>query len=281
MVGQAERVAELINLTQKVSEKNNSALTIAFASGKGGTGKSFLALNIGYALARLNKKVLIVDLDFNFSSINIMINQIPENNLSNFFKYEVLLKEIVHTYTSNIHFIFNDNGKTDFPDLSNNDLKYFFDQLQNLKEDYDFILLDTSSGFNEFLITILINSNMNIIVANPEPTSVMDAYSIIKLSLMNNVTTPSKIIFNKCRGEEEGFLAFSNLIKATSHFLKEKPSLLGIIELSAEVGDSIRNQEILCKQNSQSVLFPKITKIAGEIIKVQQVANNNQQSKLR
>lgn len=104
----------------------------------------------------------------------------------------------------------------------------------------------------------------------------MDAYVILKLLSKQNPDCEKQIIINKSSSLVEGKTSFENLNKATVHFLKQKLSLLGIIEFGDEVGKSILNQSLLIKNNSESRIARQIKVLAGNFVKIKHVANNNQ-----
>lgn len=276
MIGQAERLYELNKLRRASGNGNAGCPIIAFTSGKGGTGKSFTTLNLAYALARVNKKVLVVDLDANLSNINIMLNVKSEITLYHFFRDQALLNELIYKYEPNLHFVFGDSGKSDHPLLDERNIEYLFEQLQEISGKYDYIFLDTAAGAGPDLISILARCSFTVIVTTPEPTSIMDAYVILKLLSKQNDSIAKHIIINKSSSLVEGKSSFENLNKASEHFLKQKLSLLGIIEFGEEVGKSILNQNLLIKNNSQSRVVKEIKVLAGNFVKIKHVANNNQ-----
>ena len=181
MIGQAARIKELINLKSTKYNFESECPVIAFTSGKGGTGKSFISLNLAYALSRKKKKVLLIDLDPNLSSINIMLNVQASSTLFHFFSNQSLLGDLIYKYDSHLHFIFGESGNLDHPILNDSNLRSLFEQLKYLTSTYDYVLLDTASGANEYIFSLLSYPQVNVIVTTPEPTSVMDAYVILKL----------------------------------------------------------------------------------------------------
>lgn len=275
MIGQAERLYELNRLTRGKSKKNHCPI-IAFTSGKGGTGKSFVTLNLAYALSRINKKVLLVDLDANLSNINIMLNIRANKTLYSFFQDIDLFEELIYRYEPNLHFIFGDSGKTDYPILNDTNMKELFNQFEKISKEYDYIFIDTGAGAGKEVLSILGYTDGNIIVSTPEPTSVMDAYVIVKLLNKNGVNTPRHVIINKSASLKEGNAAFENLNNASKHFLNEELNMLGIIEYGDEAGRSILNQELLLKSASKTRIARQIIALANGFAKIKQVANSNQ-----
>jgi flagellar biosynthesis protein FlhG len=266
MIGQAERLIELNQL--RVKGKNGEKhKIIAFSSGKGGTGKTFLSLNIAYALSLRQKKILFIDLDVNLSNAHIMMNVVASKTLYDFINGGCSLKELITPSSKNLHFIFGDSGKIDYSKFSPALVENLFDQLHQMDE-YDFILMDMGSGAGEEMINIISNADLNLIIISPEPTSVMDAYVILKFLKAKNYTGESAVIINKCPSKEEGLIAYNNLSAASNHFLKEKPPLLGLIEYNKAVTQSIINQSLLITQYPDSRISAEIKELSGRLIKI-------------
>ncbi len=261
MYGQAERLLELKRLEAEESSGSGKKI-FAFTSGKGGTGKTFLSLNIAYALSE-KKKVLFIDLDQNLSNANIMINEAPEKTLFNFFSGKNLLRELISKTYPGLHFIFGDSGKLGYLNRKNNSINQLFNQLSEIEREYDFILIDTGSGAGEDVFSILLNSDVSVIVTNTEPTAIMDAYVMLKLLNGYSYGGEKAVIINKRIDEADGKSAFNNLELAASHFLNEKLNLLGTIDFDRAVSESIVSQKLLLKSNPLSQVGKQIFEIAN------------------
>ena len=272
MIGQAERVFELSNLE---AAKTNLLIDklITFSSGKGGTGKTFLSLNIAYVLSNLNKKVLYIDLDLNFANSNIFLNIIPQATINQFFNRKKLFSETVYEYNPNLHFIFGESGNIEEPGLSNEKLKLLFTSLSTKTAGYDFIIADTAAGGTKEQIKLLSFSKLNIIVTQPEPTAVMDAYVMIKLLNEINYQGRNFILINKCRKNNEGINAFENIRTAANHFLSKEINLLGLVSEENIVSTSSMNQELVIEKYPEHSLVRQIKTVAASLIDITQMAN--------
>ncbi|MEG8945582.1 AAA family ATPase [Rosettibacter firmus] len=272
---QISRLIELKRLERKSVKKSGTKI-ISVCSGKGGTGKTFFALNFGYKLSRLNKKVLLVDFDFNFSNLHLLINEISDNPISNLFLQKSSIDELIFKYSENLNFIFGDSGSTNFPKLNNDLLEYFFINLDYISHNYDYIILDSSAGADDNIIYQLSRSDINLIVASPEPTAVMDAYVLIKIITENLEQANNFIVINKADNKEEGERAFVNLSTAVNHFLKKEIFLLGVIDYDRAVYKSIVEQELFAEVYPNSVAALEIDEIVQRFFKIEHLANNNQ-----
>ncbi len=262
MLGQAKRLLELKNLIQKEQTENKDGKIVSFTSGKGGTGKSFLSGNIAYLLSETGKKILLIDLDLNFSNLNTLFNIHSANTIYHYLTYNKSLSDIIEKYNNNLHLILGESGKTDHPAFSNQKAELMINELKNLSYKYDYILVDTRSGIDEGTLKFLINSNQVIFVVTPEPTSVMDSYVILKMLKINGADNSLKAIVNKCFTAEEGKVTFDNLDKAAKHFLKLDVEYLGELNFSEEVIKSIRNQIIFLEGQNSSEISKQIKKIS-------------------
>ena len=272
MIGQAERLIELKNLALNKNEKKAQKV-FAFSSGKGGTGKTFLSLNLGYAISKQNKKVLIVDLDANLSNANILLDIVATKTIYNFLTGIESLKDSITEVETNFHFIFGDSGKTNYPVTTTALVDKFFSELRILEREYDYIFLDLGAGADDLIFSILIKSDFNIVVTTPEPTSVMDAYVVLKLLKFHKYTGQKCVVINKCKSEAEGENTLNNLDSASANFLKEKINCLGFISEDSSVNESIISQSLLVKRAPQSKLSHQISKLAQKLFEYKHMAN--------
>ena len=279
MLGQAERIIELsrLNAKAKLSERKN---IISLTSGKGGTGKTVLSVNSAYTLAKQNKKVLLIDLDSNLSNINILLNVFAENTLNNFLSGQKLFSDLIYTHNENLHIIFGDSGNTEYPKPKKEIIDFIFTQVAKIQNDYDFIIIDASAGIDDDVLTILKNSDMNIIVTTTEPTAVMDAYVVMKILKQNNILESSQILINKCFDECDALTARENLKQAAFHFLKKEISILGLIDFDIEINKSIINQNIFVENHPKLKSAMQISAISSQFEKLIHVVNNSQRNSI-
>lgn len=275
MIAQIDRVIELKKLD--VQKKRRDKFKIfSFASGKGGTGKTVLALNLAYALAKQNKRVLLVDLDSNLSNVDIMLNIIAQKTIGDFYTSRKLLDDLITEYEPNLHIIFGDSGQVDYPLPKVELVKYFFSQIEKIEHKYDYIFLDTAAGANENLLNLLYASDFVVMVTNPEPTAVMDAYVVLKFLKTKGCKAEKLIIVNKINDNPEGEKTFQNLLTATSHFLNEALIFLGSVSFSKEINKSIVDQQLFLKTSHGSKSSKQIMQLSKKFIEIAQVANIRQ-----
>lgn len=275
MIAQIDRVIELQKLSGKRFSRNKCKI-FSFASGKGGTGKTVLALNLAYALSAQNKKVLLVDLDSNLSNVDIMLNIIAQKTIGDFYTSKKLLNDLITEYEPNLHIIFGDSGQVEYPLPKVELVRYFFSQMSRIEDNYDYIFLDTAAGANENLLTLLSSSDFVVMVTNPEPTAVMDAYVVLKFLKSRECTAEKLVIVNKTNDKLEGQMTFQNLLTATGHFLDEKLTFLGSISYSAEITKSIIAQKLLVKSSPGSRISKQMTNLSRKFTEIAQLANIKQ-----
>ena len=277
MITQVDRVIELQKLNEKKGIKKLHKV-FSFTSGKGGTGKTVLALNLAYALSKQNKKVLLIDLDSNMSNVDIMLNYIAQKTIGDFYSSRSLLNELITEYEPNFHIIFGDSGKINYDQPKVELVKYFISQMEKIESKYDFIFLDTSAGANETLLNLLNASDYLLFVTNPEPTAVMDAYVMLKLLRHKSCKAEKLVIVNKINEKAEGEQTFNNLQTASGHFLNEELHYLGALPFSIDVNKSIIAQQVLVKKYPESKITRQIAALSKKIVEITQVANIHQLS---
>ncbi len=274
MIGQIDRIRELEKLN--IAEKNYGLSKIAaVTSGKGGTGKTFFAANFAFQFAR-SKKVLLIDMDFNLSNIHLLFNVNPLKTLNSYFESKSLFGEIISKYNSNLDIIFGDAGIITDSRPTIYQIERMFEELNKLSTKYDLIVIDLGAGVSEENLFVLSKSQTKIIVTNPEPTALMDAYVVIKLLKNNKSNDSIYIAINRCADDSEGKQSYNNLKSAVDHFLKVSINFLAEIPESTEVRKSIIDQKLFAEQNKSNSVINSFNTSVSKINKIHQVLNINQ-----
>lgn len=276
MTGQLDRIRELEKL-YNTQQNNSSEKIVAVTSGKGGTGKTFFAANFAYQFA-LTSKVLLVDLDFNLSNLHLLFNANPKQTLNCYFDSKSLFNEVITKYNSNLDLVFGDSGLTNQNKPTIAQIEKLFEDLNKTSYKYDLIIFDLGAGVNEENLFILSKVKSKMIITNPEPTALMDAYVLIKLLKSNNADEGINVIVNRCVDEREGYQAFDNLKSAVDHFLKTKINFVAEIPESTEVRKSIIDQKLLAEKQKLNLVISSINRSISEFSKNHQVLNINQPS---
>lgn len=274
MTGQLDRIRELEKLSN--ADKNYVLQkVIAVASGKGGTGKSFFAANFAYQYSK-SHKVLLIDLDFNLSNLHLLFNTHPKKTLNTYLESKALFNEIITKHSSNLDVIFGDAGLAGESKPTVYQIERMFEEINMFANKYDLIIIDLGAGVGEENLHILSKANTKLVVTNPEPTALMDAYVLIKLLKSSKNAEGIYVIVNRCLEESEGNQAFNNLKSAVDHFLKVSINFLSEIPESTEVRKSIIDQKLLAEQNNSSQVINSIQNSVSKIRKIHQVLNINQ-----
>lgn len=270
---QAQKLRYLLNYEPSTpySEK-----IVSIVSGKGGTGKTFFAINFAYQLAKLNYRVLLVDLDFNLANVHLFLDKTPENTVFDFLLNRSTLKDTIVNYAENIDIIFGDSGSLSITNVSEEQTKSFLRKVVSISDEYDYIIFDNSAGINPNIFTILSGSGKLIIVANPEPIAVIDAYVVFKIMKKNRIKADSYVVINKAQDKLDGQTAYENLSNASLKFLKVKPKDLGYIAFDRIVDESIRGQLILSLSFPEHSITNEIQRITKRFVKINHLANIEQ-----
>ncbi len=274
MTGQLDRIRELDKLFSSqediVSEK-----IVLIASGKGGTGKTFFAANFSYQYSK-SHKVLLIDADFSLSNLHILLNANPQKSLNMFFESKAGFNEIITEYNSNFDIIFGDAGSRSLDNPSFNELNRLLKEISNISSRYDLIIFDLGAGISDENLHLLSKAKTKIIITNPEPTALMDAYVLIKALKNKKAEDGIYIVTNRCIEESEGTQAFQNLKSAVDHFIKTKINFLATIPESLEVRKSIMDQKLFAEHKQSGEVINSINSSVSKLSKIHQVFNINQ-----
>ncbi len=274
ITGQLRRVIEFQDsLKQNVDGHKSNILT--FISGKGGTGKTVISLLTAITLAKSSKKVLLVDLDLGFPNINILLNEHAEKSLDGFFFRNEELSNSITEINNNLHIIY---GLTENPIKLNSTkhaLKSLISEINKISNLYDYVILDTGAGIDEFKLWILKNSTAKMVVTNDDPASIMDAYALIKIFENSEEPSDFLLIINKCQNQKNGRESYLKLKKAVSSFLKSKLEIFAILPENRELKSFLNDHNLIKIFDSKSEIISSLNSSLDKLNKFVQLHNIN------
>ncbi len=242
---QAEPLRNIIK-AGTVSVNKPLARVISVTSGKGGVGKSNTAINLAVQFRKQGLKVIILDADFGLANIEIMFGAIPTYNLYDLIYQGKNIREIITWGPMDVGFISGGSGITGLSNLSRDYLSYIIRNLSELDSMADIIIVDTGAGISDAVLEFLVASGEILLVTTSEPTSITDAYSLLKALSRHpryeSGSTEVKVIANRVALLEDGQTLFNKLNAVVSRYLKIPITYLGEIPEDHQLAKAVMQQ---------------------------------------
>lgn len=244
MSDQAQSLRQLVSSLDKyrLPKRTGQARIVTVASGKGGVGKSNITLNLALALQSLGRKVLLFDADIGMANIDVLMGTSSQYNLSHVLRREKTMTQIVQKGASSLPFVPGGSGVKELFSLTPADLDYFMEEIELLATDMDYVFFDTGAGLSMENLKFIMAADECLIVTTPEPTSITDAYALIKVVSGNQSDTKFKIIVNRADNDNEARLVADKISLVTSRFLNLDIPLLGYISDDPHVSEAVKKQ---------------------------------------
>ena len=247
---QAQQLRNVIKLRDQNNQKveaSQMARVVTVTSGKGGVGKSNLAVNLAVQLRKAGKRVIIFDADFGLANVEVMFGAIPQYNLSDFIYRGKRIQEIITPGPMDIGFISGGSGIIGLNNLYREQIMYLVKAIEELNTLADYIIIDTGAGISDQVLEFVMASPEVLLVATPEPSSLTDSYSLLKALYRNPnfvaADTTIHVISNRVSSLEEGQAVFDKLNSVVSQFLHGKLNYLGMIPQDAALDKAVRQQK--------------------------------------
>ncbi|MBE0342000.1 MinD/ParA family protein [Paenibacillus sp. 28ISP30-2] len=224
----------------RLPARNRHAKIVTVTSGKGGVGKSNFTLNFALALQSLGRKVLVFDADIGMANIDVLMGANSRYNLLHLLKREKSMAEIVQTGLGGLPYIAGGSGLSELFSLSDDDLNYFADEVEKIAADMDYVLFDTGAGLSKENLKFITSADECMVVTTPEPTSLTDAYALIKVVSGLQKDTVFKIIVNRADNDNEARQVADKIALVARRFLEIDIPLLGHISDDTHVMQAVK-----------------------------------------
>ncbi|WP_203246241.1 MinD/ParA family protein [Sporosarcina beigongshangi] len=220
--------AETLRL-KMLKSKGELSRSIAIVSGKGGVGKSNFSTNFAHSLLAKGKKVIIVDMDIGMGNIHILLGMAPRYSLKDYLLGQEQLIEIINETPEGLHFISGGSGLENVLEWSESMFELLIQAFEFLQQRYDFILFDMGAGATQRSIELIVAVDEIIVISTTEPTSITDAYSMMKFICLQDPDKKLHMVSNRVSRDEEENEAVVRLQYAMRKFLGKETTILGFL----------------------------------------------------
>lgn len=257
-----------ITAAERAAKPRRVPHVIAVTSGKGGVGKTHFTANLAWILRQLKRDVMVLDADLGLANIDIVLGLTPDFNLSHVLSGQRHMNQILTHGPGGIRVLPASSGTASITHLSDDQKLRLLEEMESLEEDFDFVLIDTSAGIAENVIYFNLAAQTMIVIVTPEPTSLTDAYALIKVLASDYRQQRFKIVANDVSSEREGMEVFEKLVRVTDRFLNVSLDYLGHVRHDPDVREATRMQRPFCEVFSDSCATRNLRNVARQIVSI-------------
>ncbi|MFB6355000.1 MAG: P-loop NTPase, partial [bacterium] len=274
MADQAQKLRDMVD--QKDGENDSVDLTspsrrsrvqpvsraevLTVTSGKGGVGKTNVAVNIGLALQQTGKKVAVVDMDLGMANVNVLTNVSPALDLFDVYQERHSVRDVLVDGPGGIKIAAGASGKDQLANLGSEQCQVFLEELAELDRMFDVIIVDTSAGISTHVLHFVRAADRTILVTTPEPTAITDAYALVKSSLRKRPRPNFQILVNRSTTK-----VAEKMSRVGKEFINVDLDILGFMVEDQAVNRAVRSRSPFLEKFPDSKVSQCIQHIARRV----------------
>jgi len=260
-------------LKRIVRDLNSRARVIAIVSGKGGVGKTNVAVNMAIALAAAGHRVLLVDADLGLANVDLVLGQRPHGDLGHVLSGKLALGDIIQEGPAGIRWI---PGASHMPALSRigeRRREALLERLTALETQHDYVLIDAPAGIGQGVLHLARQADELVLVPTPEPTALMDAYALLKAAAASggpDAVGRVRLVVNMVGQRKQADDAHRRIAQTAAKFLKLDVGMLGYVFCDGHVGRAVQKQQplLLAYPHSQAAWCMK--RLGGALVEARE-----------
>ncbi|MFQ5736236.1 MAG: MinD/ParA family protein [Thermodesulfobacteriota bacterium] len=249
---QAVTLREMAGLAPTDCESASATRVIAVSSGKGGVGKTNSVVNLAVALSKMGKKVLLLDADLGLGNLDVLLGLAPRYNIGHLLRGERTLDEVLVKGPADIWILPASSGVHELTDLDAAQRLSLQSYLENMDLDIDIMIIDTGAGISSNVLFFNMAAQEIVVVVSPEPTSITDAYALMKVLYRKHGERRFRLLVNTVRSEKEAIEVYRKISLAAERFLGISVDYLGYVLHDENVPRSVVKQKAVMEQYPRS-----------------------------
>ena len=215
-------------------------LVFSVTSGKGGVGKTNMSVNLAYTLSMAGKNVVLLDADLGLANVDVILGVAPEKNLFHLFHEDMTLDRILFNTPYGFRILPASSGVSDMVDLDRGQKLDLLDAMDSLEDSVDYLIVDTGAGINDNVLYFNLAVQERLLVITPEPTSLTDAYALIKVLKLQHGVERFRVLVNMVQDQKSAREVYVKLLNACDHFLDGiSLDLVGFVPFDPNVRNSV------------------------------------------
>ncbi len=242
--------------------------TLTVTSGKGGVGKTSVVVNLGLALARLGRKVLIIDADLGLANVDVVLGLNPAYTVGDVLSGAKTIQEVLVEGPGGVQILPAASGVSELSNLSSDEKLLLLQEMDSFETIADVVIIDTAAGISDTVLYFNLAAQDRLVVATGEPTSLTDAYALIKVLYTQHQEQRFKLVVNNVKNEAEAKAVYRKLAMAADHFLGGLSiDYLGFIPSDPAVSRAVIQQRALLEAFPNSPAAKGIEQLAKAFLR--------------
>lgn len=264
---QAARLRDMVRSSPpRLRLARKTARTIAIASGKGGVGKTSIAVNLAILLARRGQRVTLVDADLGTANVDVMLNTQNRWDLSHVIAGQRSIDEVAREIEPGLVLVAGASGLADVADLASRQRAFLVSQFAILEGRSDLLLFDCGAGISQNVLAFARAADEILVVVTPEPTSMTDSYALIKRLALAGSPPRIRLVMNQAESHAEAQDAFKRISQTVERFLGLRVSLAGQILRDSNLPAAVRQRVPLVVRYPRSPAAASLAMLANSMV---------------
>ena len=243
----------------------NPVQVVAVTGGKGGVGKTNVSVNLGVALCKLGRRVTLLDADLGLANVDVLLGLKPRRNLSDVLAGEATLAEVVVPGPCGLRIVPAASGMQAMVQLGAREHAGLISAFSDIAHQMDVLIVDTAAGISDEVISFLIAAQEILVVVCNEPTSITDAYALIKVLNSQYGIARVRVLANMVRSQQEGKSVFAKLVTVTERFLDITLEYAGLIPFDEHVRRAVQRQRSVVDAYPSAKASQSFMELAREV----------------
>jgi flagellar biosynthesis protein FlhG len=254
------------NLRKFVKRSQGGARTIAITSGKGGVGKTSTSVNLALSLAAKGAKVALLDADLGLANVEVLLSLNSLYNLQHVIDGDKSITQILVRGPGGIYVVPGSSGLAKLADLNDTARQNILTGLEEIQSRFDFIIIDTMAGIGLNAVSFVVAADEVILVTTPEPSSIVDAYAMIKTIHNKRDDAVVRLLVNMVLNSKQAAAVSGKLSGVTQQYLGRSLSYLGYLPRDAHVSQAVMQSAPYSTRYPQSPAAKNLQDIAARVI---------------